>query len=138
MPTSLLLNNGANSYDVLVRKEKKVPPDNQLAAASLFTSLFGCIIGLAVFAFAILIYWKIFAKAGYSGARSLLLLIPIVNIVILCMFAFGEWPIQQELNRLRQQGAPAPGFPPYPQGPGPQGPYPPNPGYPSNPSYPRY
>jgi hypothetical protein len=114
-----------------------MPPDSQIQAISAVSSLVGCVIGLAAFAFGILIYWKIFSKAGYSGARSLLLLIPIVNLVIICMFAFGEWPIQQELNRLRQQGMPAPGYGAYPQGPGPQGPYPQNPGYPPNSGYPQ-
>lgn len=113
-----------------------MPADSQIQAISAVSSLIGCVIGLASLALGILIWWKIFSKAGFSGSRSLLLLIPIVNLVIFLMFAFGEWPIHQELNRLRQQGVPPAGYAPYPQGPGPQGPYPPNPGYPQNPGYP--
>ena len=68
-------------------------------------AIFAVIFGLAVFVFAIIIYWRIVSKAGYNGALSLLLLIPVVNLVMLCIFAFGEWPIQRELNQLRQQVA---------------------------------
>src|ERR1700730_1908031 len=69
------------------------------ATGVLLTSL---VVGLIAFIFAIVIYWRIFSKAGYSGARSLLLLIPVVNLIILIFFAFGEWPIRRELNQWRQ------------------------------------
>ena len=36
--------------------------------------------------------WKIVSKAGYSGAWSLLMLIPLVNIIMLWVFAFSSWP----------------------------------------------
>ena len=36
--------------------------------------------------------WKIVAKAGYSGAWSLLFLVPIVNVIMLWVFAFMNWP----------------------------------------------
>ncbi len=53
----------------------------------------------------ILIWWSIFSKAGHSGARSLLLLIPIVNIIIFLIFAFGEWPIHRDVDALQQENA---------------------------------
>ena len=53
--------------------------------------------------FAIVIWWKIFSKAGYSGAVGLLMFIPIVNLIALLILAFGEWPIQREVQMLRQQ-----------------------------------
>ena len=37
-------------------------------------------------------YWKIFSKAGFSPALSLLMVIPFVNIIMLYYFAFSEWP----------------------------------------------
>jgi len=37
-------------------------------------------------------FWKIFTKAGFSGALSLLMLIPIVNVVMIFYLAFSEWP----------------------------------------------
>jgi ethanolamine transporter EutH len=88
------------------------------------------IISLATIVFAVLIYWRIFSKAGYSGALSLLMFVPIANLVMLCILAFGEWPIYRELNMLRQQVAAMnrPLFPP-------QSPYPPNQ---DRPQYPQY
>jgi uncharacterized membrane protein YhaH (DUF805 family) len=35
---------------------------------------------------------RILRKAGYSGWWSLLTLIPIVNIVMIWVFAFSDWP----------------------------------------------
>jgi uncharacterized membrane protein YhaH (DUF805 family) len=35
---------------------------------------------------------RIARKAGYSGWWSLLMLIPIVNVVVLWVFAFSSWP----------------------------------------------
>jgi energy-converting hydrogenase Eha subunit B len=59
----------------------------------------GCLFWLAVAAlalaaaFGVLCYWRICAKAGYSGAMSLLVLLPGVGAAILmCILAFGDWP----------------------------------------------
>jgi hypothetical protein len=52
---------------------------------------------------AVVIWWKIFSKAGYSGAMGLLMFIPLVNLIALLILAFGEWPIQREVQMLRQQ-----------------------------------
>lgn len=40
----------------------------------------------------ILPVWKITTKAGFPGALSLLVLIPVANIVFLYVLAFAEWP----------------------------------------------
>jgi hypothetical protein len=37
-------------------------------------------------------FWQILRKAGYPGWLSLLALVPVVNIVMLYVFAFSEWP----------------------------------------------
>ena len=37
-------------------------------------------------------YWRIFKKAGFPPALSLLMVIPLVNIVMLYYLAFTEWP----------------------------------------------
>jgi hypothetical protein len=48
---------------------------------------------LAILAFQIYLFWRIFSKAGYSGAMSLLILIPGIGAIIaLCILAFGNWP----------------------------------------------
>jgi len=36
--------------------------------------------------------WKIVAKAGYAGAWSLFALVPVINIIMLWVFAFSTWP----------------------------------------------
>ena len=51
----------------------------------------------------IVIWWKIFSKAGYSGALGLLILVPFGELILLIVLAFGKWPALQELARLRQQ-----------------------------------
>jgi hypothetical protein len=39
-------------------------------------------------------FWKICTKAGYPGGLSLLIAIPLVNLVFLYFIAFSEWPAQ--------------------------------------------
>jgi len=55
----------------------------------------------AMVALSIVIWWKIFAKAGYSGALGLLMFVPIANLVMMLVLAFGEWPIHREMAQLR-------------------------------------
>lgn len=37
-------------------------------------------------------FWKICAKAGFPGALSLLMLVPIANIILPFYIAFADWP----------------------------------------------
>ena len=68
---------------------------------------------LVTLAFGIIVQWRIAAKAGYPGALSLLMLIPIVNFVVLLMFAFSEWPIERALRGNGPGGyAPPPAYVP--------------------------
>lgn len=64
--------------------------------------MFG-LVGLGLWAFSIIAWWQIFQKAGFDGARAFLLLIPLVNLIIMIMFAFGEWPMRREIEQLRMQ-----------------------------------
>lgn len=81
-----------------------------------FGLIFG-LISIAAVVFAVIVYWKIFSKAGYNGAMSLLMFVPIANLIVLCILAFGEWPIHRELNQLRQmRNAQYQQNPQYPQG----------------------
>ena len=61
------------------------------------------LIVMIVVAVKVLIFCKIFSKAGFSWALGLLMLVPIANIVMLFVLAFAEWPIQRELRSYRQQ-----------------------------------
>lgn len=49
---------------------------------------FTIIMGLCV----VLPFWRIFSRAGFAGALSLLMFIPVVNIVMLFFLAFARWP----------------------------------------------
>jgi hypothetical protein len=80
------------------------PGTNTLNGGALATIIIGSLIfSVVAIIFSAIVYWRIFSKAGYSGAMGLLMFIPIANIIVLCILAFGEWPIYRELNYLRQQ-----------------------------------
>jgi heme/copper-type cytochrome/quinol oxidase subunit 2 len=96
------------------------------------------VISLVLLVFAVIVWWKIFSKAGYSGAMGLLMFVPIANLIVLLMLAFAEWPILRELKALRQNQARGP-MPMYSAPPNPQlATYQQNPQFPSNPSNPSY
>ena len=53
-------------------------------------------IGLAVllgWAIIIIPFWQIFKKAGMGGALSLLMIIPLVNIIMVYVLAFSRWKV---------------------------------------------
>ena len=72
-------------------------------AVAVILSLFIILVVLIVTAITVLIWCKIFSKAGYSWALGLLMLVPIANIIMPFILAFGDWPIYKELRLLRQQ-----------------------------------
>jgi len=39
--------------------------------------------------------WRISRKAGFHGAWSLLLLVPVVNLILIWTFAFVQWPSER-------------------------------------------
>ena len=49
----------------------------------------------------ILPLWKVFSKAGYPGALSLGMILPVVNVVLLYFLGFSDWPALKELKALR-------------------------------------
>jgi len=54
-------------------------------------------------AITLLIWCKLFSKAGYSWALGILMLLPIVSTIMLFFLAFADWPIRRELRLLKQQ-----------------------------------
>jgi hypothetical protein len=83
--------------------------DNSSGAAAAgmiagFALVYGVVI-LAILAFTVWVYWRIFQKAGYNGALSLINLIPGGALVTMCILAFGRWPIQDELDASRAGNA---------------------------------
>jgi hypothetical protein len=52
---------------------------------------------IAVLLFAMIVpYWQIFKKAGFSPWLSLLMLIPLVNVLALFYLAFAKWPVSSK------------------------------------------
>lgn len=48
---------------------------------------------MAIFATVIILpFWMIFSKAGFPGALSLLMLVPVINMVTIFYLAFADWP----------------------------------------------
>lgn len=74
------------------------------AALGAFLAAYGLFV-IIIVVLSIVIYWRIASKAGYPGAYSLLMLIPLVNLIVLILFAFTEWPVERELKAVRG-GAP--------------------------------
>ena len=77
-------------------------PDMPVVFIILFIMLM-LFVGLIVTAITVLIFCKIFSKAGYSWALGLLILLPIVNIIMAFFLAFADWPIRKQLRLLKQQ-----------------------------------
>ena len=63
-------------------------PPHSLFFAPLF--LLSAIVGVAL---AIIPYWFIFRKAGFSPWLSLLTAVPLVGIVVLYVVAFSQWRV---------------------------------------------
>ena len=55
-------------------------------------SVFHLLIVLIVLAIYLVPAVKILQKAGYSGWWCLILLVPLVNIIMIYVFAFADWP----------------------------------------------
>jgi hypothetical protein len=75
-------------------------------AAPVFVMIFVALVILTCLIVAVikvLIFCKIFSKAGYCWALGLLMFVPIANIIMPFVLAFGDWPIQKEMRLLKQQ-----------------------------------
>lgn len=50
---------------------------------------------LIVAVIAVVPFWRICTRVGYSPWLSLLILIPLVNLIFFYILAFSEWPSQK-------------------------------------------
>jgi hypothetical protein len=60
---------------------------------------FGPLMMLAFAALVVVPFWFIFAKAGFTGWLSLLMIVPIANVIMLYVLAFSAWPSLEKENR---------------------------------------
>ena len=51
-----------------------------------------CVVVIFAVVFLLVPYWRIFGKAGFPPALSLLMIVPLVNLVMIYYLAFAEWP----------------------------------------------
>lgn len=73
--------------------------------------LFVPILILAAVIIAIIPYWMIWKKAGFSPWFSLLMFVPLVNIIALYVLAFSRWsvvPVSQSITNFTFQNPPSP------------------------------
>ncbi len=63
----------------------------------IFFILMGGILGAIL---TIVPFWKICSKAGFPGALSLLLLIPVVSVILPFYIAFAKWPALSEKQNI--------------------------------------
>ena len=94
--------------------------DHGSAAAAGFIAtailVYGIVL-LALIAFTLWVYWRIFTKAGFNGALSLLNLVPGVGpLICMIILAFGRWPIEDQLAALAARGSAPMSPPPAPPG----------------------
>lgn len=50
------------------------------------------LVALAVTVLLVVVFWRIYAKAGFPGVLGLLMLVPGVNLGAMAFLAFAEWP----------------------------------------------
>ncbi|MFC6197152.1 hypothetical protein, partial [Ponticaulis profundi] len=56
---------------------------------------------LVIFIFMIVCWWRIWSKAGFSGAWSLLMFVPIANLISFIYLAFAKWPVSE--NKVKPE-----------------------------------
>jgi len=79
--------------------------NSALAAGFIAAAAVYLIVLLALVAFSIWVYWRIFARAGFNGALSLLNFVPGVGqLICMLILAFGRWPIEDQLAALQARG----------------------------------
>ncbi|WP_369601383.1 hypothetical protein AAIA72_16500 [Hahella sp. SMD15-11] len=74
--------------------------------------MWGGTMGLGWLIAAILVVWpmwRICERAGYHGALSLLILVPLANLALIYFLAFAEWPALKAGSAPGKDQPPGPG-----------------------------
>ena len=64
---------------------------------------FAVLVSLIMTALLTFAFCRIFHKTGYCWALGLLTLVPLVNLIMPFVLAFGDWPVQKQLRSVREQ-----------------------------------
>ena len=84
------------------------PPDAGVALFSVLFMVIFFIIGIAVTVLiTVLPFWFICKKAGFHPALSLLMMVPIANLILPFVLAFAEWPALKIQSYPQVQPTPA-------------------------------
>jgi hypothetical protein len=78
-----------------------------------YGGFFGCFVWLAILVVMGYPLWRIFEKLGYPGVASLLMYVPLVNLIALWYAALNPMPFEQRLYGQPPYGQPPYGQPPY-------------------------
>lgn len=68
---------------------------------SVFFFLYCCFI-LAMIGFSLFAYYTMAKKMGYNPWLGLLMILPFVNLILILLVLFTKWPIEEEVERLRE------------------------------------
>jgi hypothetical protein len=95
-------------------------PQQQQQFAGMMAGFMGVFffVGIAIAAFFVFLLWRIFTKAGLTGALSLIAFVPAIGpIIVLCILAFSDWrvvPAPQAYDGLQPYPPPPANYPPPP------------------------
>lgn len=82
--------------------------DPQMAAGPMFVMLMVLvyvIVLIVSLGLTVLIWCRLFGRAGFHWAFGFLMIVPIANIVMPFYLAFAEWPILRQLKTLQNRPA---------------------------------
>ena len=60
--------------------------------------IFGLVFAIVILALVIIPFWQIWKRTGHSGWLSLLMIIPLANIISLYVLAFKRWPARDSVG----------------------------------------
>ena len=78
-------------------------PDAVPSVAVFVMILFWLMIVAVSIAVTLLIWCRLFHRAGFHWAMGLLMLVPIANIIMPFYLAFAEWPVLRQLKALQSR-----------------------------------
>jgi hypothetical protein len=72
-------------------------------ATTIFENVAFGLLGLVLLVVFLVVWIKIMSRTGYNGALGCLMLVPVVNLILMLVLAFKEWPVERENKRLKEQ-----------------------------------